>query len=133
MKKQVFLINPTAKHILIGVLSGAAVSLLSMVLCAVVLTMKDFSPSIATPLANVALAVGAFVSGIVCTLMHKSKGLILGSISGLVLFMVVTIIALFVNSGDITFNTLLRFVFMLILSAAGGVIGVNKSAKHKMI
>jgi len=133
LKKQSFIMNPTLKHILIGILSGVITSFLCIILCSFVLTMKDFAPSVATPLSNICLAIGAFVSGLVCTLLHRSKGLVFGSLTGLILFAIITLVALFVNSGDITINTLLRLVFMVVLSAAGGVIGVNKSAKHKMI
>ena len=133
MKNKSVLLDPTIKHIILGVAFGGASVFVCMLLCAFVLTLKDFDASVATPMSNACLAVGAFVSGFVCTVLHKSKGLILGSVTGLIVFALITLIALFVNGGDITLNTLLRLVIMVVLSAAGGVIGVNKSAKRKMI
>ena len=133
MKKQRFVMEPVYKHLLIGVFSGLAVTLIIMLICALLLTLKDFEASVATPLSNICLSIGAFFGGFVAAYIHKSKGLIIGGVSGLLLFAIITVIALFVNLGNVSINTLIRLVFMVITSVTGGVIGVNLSAKRKMI
>lgn len=133
LKRKKFIVNPAIKHIISGVVSGALASGLCMIACSFLLTLKDFSPSVATPLSNICLVVGSFVSGFVCAILHKSRGLVYGALAGVILFAIVTFTALFFNNGDISINTLLRFLFMIVVSAAAGVFGVNKTAKHKMI
>ena len=133
MKQNNSFYNSTVKHMAIGVAAGCVVTLVGMLICSFILTVKDFSPSAATPMANICLSVGAFICGFVCTILHKSKGLLWGFISGFALFAVVTVISLFVNSGSISVNSLIRLILMTVLSATGGVFGVNQSAKRKMI
>lgn len=133
MKKQGLLFDPIVRHTAIGVLAGVVATLLMMLVCALILTLKDFEPSAATPLSNVSVSVGALLAGFITTYIHKSKGLVLGAVSGLALFALISVVALFVNGGNVSINTLFRLIVMTVLSAAGGVFGVNISAKRKMI
>ncbi len=133
MKRNNYFYNSAVKHVIIGVASGCIITFVGMLICSFILTIKDFSASAATPMSNVCLSFGAFVCGFVCTILHKSRGLVFGFVSGFVLFAVVTIISLFVNSGSISINSMVRLLLMTVLSATGGVFGVNQSAKRKMI
>ncbi len=133
MKKSKIILNKDIAHIFIGVLIGVFATFLFMLLFALLLTMRDFDISAAATMSNISLAVGALSAGFVTTLLHKSKGLIYGAASGLILFAVMSIIALFVSGGSFSLNSLIRFAIMTVLSSFGGVIGVNLSAKHKMI
>lgn len=125
--------DPVAAHLLIGVGVGAAASFAAIALCAFVLTLHDFEPSAAAPMSNVCLALGAGVAGYVCSAAHRSKGLIMGAASGFILFLIVTVVSLLVNGVNMSANTPIRLAVMTLLAAAGGIIGVNRSSKRKMI
>ncbi len=120
-------------HILIGLTVGSVTVFVAMMLCALVLTMSDFDATVATPLSNISLAIGAMVGGLVASILHKSKGLVIGAIIGFSMFIIVTIISLIISDGTITVNTPLRLVVMTLLAAVGGIIGVNRSAKRKLV
>ncbi len=130
---QPFYQSPTFIHLAIGVLVGALISFVSILVCAFILTLRDFEPSTAIPLSNVCLAIGSAVGGYVCALTHRTKGLIMGALVGLIMFLIITVIALIANGISLTINTPIRFAVMTMLSAAGGVVGVNRSSKRKMI
>lgn len=125
--------NPSVIHILVGFGVGLMVAFVMMLLCSFALTMHDFDSAVAVPMSNVCLAVGAAVGGLVCALIHKSKGLIIGAITGFAMFAVITVIAVIVSGGEMSINTPVRLIAMTFLSAIGGVVGVNMSAKRKMI
>ena len=79
------------------------------------------------------MCIGAFVGGLFAALLHKSKGMIIGICVGFIMFLIITVVSLIVSGGGITLNTPLRLVIMSILGAVGGIVGVNRSAKRKMI
>ncbi len=116
-----------------GVIVGIATILVLLLICAFAFTLSDFDESVAQPMSNICLSFGAICSGLVSSSLHKSKGLIIGLVDGAVLFIIITLISLFISGGTITINTPLRLVVMPLLGAVGGVIGVNHSAKRKMI
>ena len=120
-------------HISIGIGVGAAAAFLSMLLCAFVLTLSDFNASVAVPLSNICLAIGSAAGGFTASMLHRSKGLIIGAAVGFIMFALVTLISLIASGSSMTANTPLRLVVMTLIAAVGGIIGVNRAAKHKMM
>lgn len=58
--------------------------------------------------------------------------MIVGAISGGVLFLVLTIAGLITSPSTITLNTLYKLIALVAFSALGGIIGVNKGNKIKI-
>lgn len=97
------------------------------------LFLSDTLTADAAPVASIiALSVGAFAGGCISALLKKEKGLVNGAVTGLVMFFITLAIALF-NDTAFTYYTLIKAVVVLLLSSAGGILGVNKSQKRKMI
>lgn len=117
----------------IGIAIGSAAVIVSMLICAFILTLSDFNETVAEPMSNICLCIGAFIGGLFAALLHKSKGMIIGICVGFIMFLIITVVSLIVSGGGITLNTPLRLVIMSILGAVGGIVGVNRSAKRKMI
>lgn len=120
-------------HILIGIIVGSGVSLIFMLICAFILTASDFDASVATPMSNICLALGAAVGGFVSAIAHRSRGLVVGAAVGFTMFILVTIVSLIVSGSEMSINTPLRLVIMTLIAAVGGIIGVNRTAKRKLI
>ena len=78
---------------------------------------------------TIAVAIGAMVSAYYSSRKIGKKGYLTGLLNGLVFFTVVTFIALIINKGGLTSNTLFRFIIVFLSSLIGGIAGVNKKQK----
>lgn len=86
---------------------------------------KDYSPIFAT----VSVAIGCFLTAYFTSGKIGQKGLITGLITGLSVFILITVISLIVDKGTVTSNTLFHFIIFVLSSLIGGVMGVNKKSK----
>ena len=86
---------------------------------------KDYSPIFAT----VSVAIGCFITAYFTSRKIGQKGLIIGLITGLSVFILITVISLIVDKGTVTSNTLFHFIIFVLSSLIGGVMGVNKKSK----
>lgn len=116
----------------IGCAVGYLITLV-LILIFAFLFLSDALTSDKAPIASIiALAVGSFVGGYITAFVKKEKGLVNGFITGLIMFLLVLSIALF-NDSQFTVYTLVKAIVMLLLSSAGGILGVNKAQRRKMI
>ena len=118
---------------LVGTAVGAGVTAAIIMLCALFFVIRDMPTSAAMPIALVAAGIGSFLGGVAAAKTMKEQGIIIGVLCGVALFAVTFIISLFVSGGTFTIFTPMRFVIMTLSSALGGILGVNSSAKRKMI
>ena len=88
-----------------------------------------FSPLFAT----LAIAVGCLTASFYLGKNTGKKGFLIGLGVGAVVFAVVTLISLIVNSSSVTVHTLLRLVILLLSSMIGGIIGVNRKVNQSYI
>ena len=86
---------------------------------------KDYSPIFAT----VSVAIGCFLTAYFTSGKIGQKGLITGLITGLSVFILITVISLIVDKGTVTSNTLFHVIIFVLSSLIGGVMGVNKKSK----
>ena len=86
---------------------------------------KDYSPIFAT----VSVAIGCFLTAYFTSGKIGQKGLITGLITGLSVFILITVISLIFDKGTVTSNTLFHFIIFVLSSLIGGVMGVNKKSK----
>lgn len=86
-----------------------------------------------TVLATVALGVGALVSSFYAAKKTKKRGFLIGLIVGGAVFLIVTLVSLFVDKGSVTLNTLFHFIIIMLSALIGGISGVNQSAKQKYV
>lgn len=61
------------------------------------------------------------------------RGAATGLLVGLVIFIIITLAALFGNKGSITLNTAFHFVIIILCSVIGGILGVNKKNTKEFI
>ncbi|MBQ1284390.1 MAG: TIGR04086 family membrane protein [Clostridia bacterium] len=125
--------NRYLRPMLVGTAVGAGVTAAIIMLCALFFVIRDMPTSAAMPIALVAAGIGSFLGGVAAAKTMKEQGIIIGALCGVALFSVTFIISLFVSGGTFTIFTPMRFVIMTLSSALGGILGVNSSAKRKMI
>ncbi len=132
MKKKQKPIGKLYETVLIGTLLGMLVSFLLLLIMAFVLTLRDFSPAIALPLATVALGVGALLAGYYASVRYGKKGLTVGAATGGVFLLFYLGVALGLG-GSFSSIALVRTVVFLLASSLGGVIGVNRKQMQKKV
>ena len=109
---------------------GVAATLAIMLGFAVVLASVDLPVSAPKIISTLCLGLGGLVGGFVSAKHNGRNGLIIGSATGLCLFLAIALVSLALGS-DIGLMFILRLVVTLVLSATGGVLGINIRRKPK--
>ena len=71
-------------------------------------------------------ALGAFAGGFIATKINKGAGLIIGLITGLTMFVGVTIAALTRNAEAVTILTVIKLALSVVAGGLGGVLGLRE-------
>lgn len=119
-------------NILKCALIGIAITFAVLLLFAVLMLVCNIKTNMASPLASIALAVGGFSGGYFSAIKNKSKGIICGAVNAAVLFFVITAVGLTVNK-DITLISFIHLAVAFLSSLIGGILGVNKADKIKLV
>ena len=117
------------KALILFLISGA----LCLLIFAAVMFYLESAFSYSPLFATLAIAVGCFFASFYLGKKTGKKGFLIGLGVGAVVFTIVTLVSLFVNSGSVTVHTLLRLVILLLSSMIGGIIGVNRKANQSYI
>ena len=116
---------------LFGVLCAIVTSVLSLGLFSLVFSSRNVPQAAVMPIACVSIAIGAFAGGFAAARLLKSKGMLMGAVTGFLLFILlyVTGAAMHqINQGTLAF---LKLVLALLAGSVGGIAGVNtKHGKH---
>ena len=116
-----------------GAIIGVAVTLLFMCLFAAILLFSGIDRGYSVPFATVSLALGSFAAAYIVSRKSERRGYLIGTLIGLVTFAIVTVISLIINKNGLTMNTLFHFIIIVLASAIGGILGVNKGKSRKYI
>lgn len=117
------------KSFIIGILVTAAMIMLFALVMYFFETGYKYAPVFAT----VSVAAGSFAAAFFAARKNASKGLLTGLIVGGITFIVITLISLIINRGGLTSNTLFHLIIIMLASMIGGILGVNRSNRHKYI
>lgn len=113
----------------IGIVIGAVVTFVLMLIFALVISTLCIDRAFAQPFATVCLAFGSFAAAFFSAKKIGEKGYLIGTVIGILTFVIVLVISLLVGSGEFTNNTLFHFIITLLASAIGGILGVHKNTK----
>ena len=115
------------KSIIFGVIfSLLAATILVCITAVIVMKIGLLSANLTDYIMIGIVSVACFFGGFVSARLNKASGLICGSLTGFVVFIAVTLAGLSSLSDTITLLTLIRFISTLLLSAIGGILGVNQ-------
>ena len=113
------------RPVIIGAVVGALCCTLLLAVMAAIVASQDIPKAAITPMAIVAAAAGAFFGGFAAARIAKEKGLLIGGACGLLLFILVALAGFAFLKEIRRAYILVKLAVMLVLSALGGVIGVN--------
>ncbi|MEE0914626.1 MAG: TIGR04086 family membrane protein [Ruminococcus sp.] len=118
------------KAVLFGTVCGLLISVILTCVFTVIILTTGLLPADITNYVTVAiLAVGTFLGGMITTKITKSAGLTAGLITGLSIFMLVTIIGLTKSNDSVTIITLIKLAATLISGGLGGIAGLRKKER----
>lgn len=116
-----------------GTVIGIAVTLFFMLIFAAVIYFLNLDREYSVPLSTLSLALGSFAAAYFVSRKIGNRGYLFGTLVGLVAFAAVTIISLILTKNGLTLNTLFHFIIIVLASAIGGILGVNKGKDKKYI
>lgn len=106
----------------IGTLFAAA-AILAM---AAVLAIGNIPAVLIMPLATAALAIGGLSAGVFAAKIGKSRGILCGSIAGIIMFLLVWACGGIIGEGEFGASAAVKAGIITLAGALGGIIGVNK-------
>lgn len=112
-----------------GIVAGLVVTAAFVVLFSLLMLVLDLNYRFAAPFATVSVAAGSFIAAYITSKSIGSKGYLVGAAVGIIVFLIVTVVALIVNKSGVTNNTLFHFIIITLSSVLGGIMGVNKKGK----
>ena len=117
---------------LIGASVAAGVILLAMLIAAAIMVLLDINVMYASPISSVCAAIGTFCGAYFAARKNKSKGIVNGFIVAVIIYILVGIVALFLDS-NFTVMSLIHLAVIVLSGCIGGIMGVNKQEKRKII
>lgn len=113
------------RPVLVGVAVGLIGCIGLLMLMALIVQSVDVPRAAILPLAIAAAAIGAFLAGLTAAAVAGQKGLLLGAVCGLVLWLLILLAGVARYEGVSGGNALIKFAAFLLSGGIGGVLGVN--------
>lgn len=123
----------SVKAVIISVLVNVLITALCLLFLCLIMTMSGalFEGSLKY-LTLIPLALGGYTGGFCAGRINKEKGMMLGAVSGFIVFIAMIIISFSLQSTDITYMIILKGIAIVLFSAIGGVKGINKKEKFRI-
>ncbi len=119
-------------NVLIGAAVAAGVILLTMLIAAAIMVLLDINIMYASPISSVCAAIGTFCGAYLAARKNKSKGIVNGLMVAAIIYILVSIVALILDD-DFTVMSLIHLAVIVLSGCIGGIMGVNKSEKRKIV
>jgi putative membrane protein (TIGR04086 family) len=118
------------KPVFFGIIGGFIISILLLGIFSFVFTVQDIPQSAIIPLVFFTICGGAFIGGFFASHLYKNKGLMIGALTGLLFFLILYIIGVFMKQINVGSLAVLKLVLSVVFGAIGGVVGVNTLSKR---
>ena len=119
-------------NILIGSAIAVGVILLTMLIAAALMVFFNISVKYASPIASVCAGFGTFIGSYFAARKNGQKGILNGIMTAAIIFVFVTIVSVFLND-RMTIISLIHLAVIVLSGCIGGIMGVNKREKRKII
>ena len=119
------------RPVLIGVAIGVIVCILLLLMMAAVVQTVDVPRRATMPLAVIAAAAGAFAAGLTASAVTGRRGLPVGAVCGLTLFLLILIAGFVRYSGVSGGYALIKLAALLISGSVGGLLGMGLRRKRR--
>ena len=111
-------------------LIGVVIILGIVLLLSVLMSKVDVPDQVIVVMSSISLCIGAYAAGYIASRRRRQNGLVLGILTGVIVYCLVFFLGVMFAKTSITFNAFTKLVMTLICAAVGGVIGVNSKAKR---
>lgn len=118
---------------LVAVIRFVFVTAALIFIFAAAINYLDVPLAYAPILATISVGLGGFSAANYISKRLGRRGAVTGFLAGVVIFAIITLVALFGNKGAVTMNTAFHFVIIVLCSVIGGILGVNKKSKKEFI
>ena len=98
-----------------------------------VMFLTESAYNYATVFATASIAIGSLAAAYYAAKTVGKRGFLTGVATGGITFLIITIISLILDKGEVTSNTLFHFIIIMLSSLIGGIFGVNKDKNKKII
>ncbi len=116
------------KPIILGCITGVFINLILLSLCSFLFSKNgNFPLAIVGPITVCIMVTGAFAGGYICAKISKKDGMIYGLSCGFIIFTVIFFSEIILIGQSISTMVLVKLFSILLSSAVGGIIGVNKA------
>lgn len=119
-------------NVLIGTAVAVGVILLTMLISSAIMVLLDINIMYASPISSVCAAIGTFCGAYFSARKNKSKGIVNGLMVAAIIYILVGIVALFLDD-NFTVMSLIHLAVIVLSGCIGGIMGVNKQEKRKII
>lgn len=125
-----FINKKSVRAILFGVASGIiSIIILFLIVGFAVTKLDSYPASIIDYVILGILIIGGFIAGNVTGRIYKSSGILYGAVTGIVLFLIILLAGISSIANGATLFTLYKLAILVVSSALGGILGVNKKDK----
>lgn len=118
------------KSVGFGAVFGMVTILLLTILFSFIMLSSDFIVTSLSVVSGFIVSLGAFFSGIFSARKFKSRGFLVGALSALLIFILLTLAGLLISEA-ITYMLLLKLCLMVVFGAVGGIVGINLKSRGK--
>lgn len=113
------------RPLLVGTAIGVIVCVAALLLMAALVRTVDVPRAAVLPLAIAAAAAGAFAGGLAAAAAAGQRGLAMGALCGLVLYLLILLAGFIRYSGVSGGTAVLKLAVLIVAGGLGGVLGVN--------
>lgn len=117
------------RPLLVGLCVGVLCCTLLLLLAALAIQSVEIPRAAVTPLATVAAGIGAFAGGLAAALAAGRRGLVMGALCGILLFVIVLLAGLARATGIDPGYAAIKLAVLTVAGAIGGVLGVNRKRR----
>lgn len=116
--------------VFIAILAGFIITGLVLLFFSFILTKIDAPDKVIKLLSTVALGVGTYFGGYVCSRHKHNRGIFRGALCGFVMFCMVVILGAIFADTVLSFSATTKLVLTLVCGAIGGIVGANSKFKR---
>ncbi len=125
--------NRLIKSVLIGLGIGTLSTLVLTSIFALIITVSPVSLKISGLIATLILVISGFAGGFFASMINKEKGLVTGAVTGFVYYICIVVLSLAILGSAVTSSLIIKLIVICISAALGGIFGVNRGVKNKLI
>lgn len=115
----------------VAILAGFLITMLVLLFFSFILTKIDAPDKVIKLLSTVALGVGTYFGGYICSRRKHNRGIYRGALCGFMMFCTIVIVGAVFTNTVLSFSVTSKFVLTLVCGAIGGIVGANSNSRFR--